>query len=151
MIKEKMGLIAAIIFSIGILSFMNSPQEKTDTEKSKAKIIEIVDSTKSQGSFGGYHDEIVELTSNFMFSINMRFTFARYNNTGELKLLTAHVFPTGMLGSSNWKPENVTIMKMDSITYDYEVYGVIESTLFGKAVISNNKNYSGTLKLKGTE
>ena len=147
LIREKLGLFAAIVFVFGLISFMNKPPNDSDKEKNIWKLVE--DTTlkkKIQSVFGGFENEKITLDKNMMFRINLHVTFYRNKYTNELIPINAMTTNEGIMGGCKWQPEIVTIHEVENDTYEYSVSGTIEAQLLGLTVHNNYKSYTGRLK-----
>ncbi|UOK42213.1 MULTISPECIES: hypothetical protein [Flavobacterium] len=137
-IREKLGVFAALIFVFGLLSFVAVPKD----ESSKTKSFHF-----SNNKFhGNTYLKSVKLEDNLATEIELTVKFGE--NEKEKKILSAHTNRNGFVSGTNWKVEAVSVENSKKENkYLYEVSGILEWKILGLKIYSESKYFKGNIKL----
>lgn len=145
LLKREMGLGAAIVFSIGILATCNNSRNSDSNSQ-----------LKQAARFMAEKDPLLELQpfkrivihKNLMFNIGLSYNYAVNRKTNEVQPLNAVSNIEGIAGTLKWIPSYVTLQTDTTGTaLEYEVWGAIEWRLFNAAIITENKQFNGTISI----
>jgi hypothetical protein len=149
-VREKLGLLAAIIFVIGLSSFVGNTNNDNDNKEPNSNQIKTwkfvsEDSLRSKENY--LHNIILEKTplAKYLFGI-------KYGKVKEGKInvpISAYSFTNGFVSGTNWKPISIIVdMTDDNNKFEYAVDGVLEWKLLGTTVYSELKEYKGIAMIK---
>ncbi len=145
-IREKLGILASLIFVFGLLSFISRPND----ENSKANVFELENQTrKAKPKAFNENTYFISKTleDNLMSKIELSVKYGE-NEKGK-KLLTAFIDRSGFVSGTSWKTEMVSVEK--SIIKNkclYRISGTLEWRLLGLKIYSQPKDFNGEMELK---
>ena len=141
-IKEKLGVLASLIFVLVLLSFTAKPSD----EESKSKIFDLQNTTNKQNTLKGntFLTRII-LEEKLTSTIGMFIIFGENEN----KLISAQTNRSGFVSGTNWNVENVSIekSKTDNKCF-YSVSGTLDWKILGLKIYSESKYFKGVAELK---
>ena len=147
LIRQKLGIVGAIVFVFVLVSFACAPRSKTDKDLKTGN----VKNWKFQSSDSLWkisHDFIV-LDKNWLSEINLYFQYGENKNTGLKVPTMAYSDMPGFIGGYNWKPVSINVYSTDeNHKLAYSVVGNIEWTLLGLTVYHQLKTYDGEIEIK---
>jgi len=141
LVKENIGVLAALIFVIGLLSFISKPIEKNIIDKN----IEILNQTNPTKAFDGnsFFREIT-LEDNLTSNINLSIVVGENKTTKALSILNANSNRTGFIFGTNWNAKNIDIdLQKDQNYCNYVVFGILEWKILGFTIYLEDKTFSG--------
>jgi hypothetical protein len=146
LIKEKIGVLASLIFVIGLLSFISKSDEKKITNKN----IEILNQTNPRKAFSGNsYSTFVTLEDNLTSKIELRILYGEKESDKELTILDVDCYRTGFTSGNNWNAVNIDVDKENSkIFCTYNVSGILDWKILGITIFSEVKNFKGNALLK---
>ena len=145
LLREKLGLLTAIIFVFGLLSFIGHSNNENDNRVPNSNQIRIwtftsEDSLKNNES---YLLKVVlkkTLLSKYSLQIKYGKAVAGYQNIP----ISASSTTEGFISGTNWRPISIIVRKIDdNKRFEYSVNGVVESKLLGAKIASQYKIYEG--------
>lgn len=137
-IREKLGVVTALILVLGLLSFVAAPKD----ENSKTESFKF-NKNKFQGNT---YLKSVKLEDNLATEIELTVKFGE--NEKEKKILSAQTNRNGFVSGTNWKVETVSIENSKKENkYLYEVSGILEWKILGLRIYSESKYFKGNIKL----
>jgi len=143
-IKEKIGVLAALVFVLGILSFASKQNDKNLADKN----IDFLNQTNPKKAFNGnsFFQE-VKLEDNLSSKIRLSILVGEKGN--ELIILNANCSREGFVSGANWNVENIDIDKQKDKNYcNYFVSGFMEWKILGITLYSERKTFMGNAILK---
>ncbi len=146
LLKEKIGILAALIFVIFLLSLISKSNEKNITEKN----IEILNQTNPTKAFDGnsFYNEIT-LEEHLTSKIGLSIFVGENKTTKALSILNANSNRTGFIFGTNWNAKNIDIdLQKDQNYCNYSVFGILEWKILGFTIYSENKTFKGNALLK---
>jgi len=142
-IRDNFGRIAALVFVLGLVSFINKPNEENN-------LFQTFDLQKDAGFPNKYNgntfstDKLLEENLTTKISLSIQFG----ENNSEKKLLKAEIYRDGFVSGTEWKATNVTISPLDRINYQYQATGIIDWKILGITLYSQSKEFNGKIKLE---
>jgi hypothetical protein len=145
-LKEKIGLLAAIVFVFGLLSFVTTSgndEENLATDKNERKKWKFATDDKIEINSIQTISVVLERTIMSQYQLGIQ-----YGKTSDQILpVQAYSLTTGLISGTNWKPVSIDVNTSgDDKTLQYFVIGVIEWKLLGATIYSQPKSFSGTVK-----
>lgn len=148
LIRKKIGIIAAIIFILGLLSFIGNPNngdKKVNSNQTKTFVL--------------HHEDSLIRNSTYLLNIDLGKTLiSRYklyiqygkNKEGQTNIpISAYSYTTGFVSGTNWKPLSISVNQTnDNDKFEYQVDGVVKWSLLGITVYSEPKQWEGYAIIK---
>jgi hypothetical protein len=134
LIREKIGILAAIIFVFVILSFATKGDQG----------MQIKDLSHSSADQSFDHAGMVQAIpdSNRVFKIRLAIGYGRLKKDSSLVVLNGESYLTGVLIGYRWQPQS-TAFDPQGTGIKYAVSGTIEWQLLGWVLYRQNKYYTG--------
>jgi hypothetical protein len=145
LIREKIGLFAAIIFVFGLLSFIghsNKDNENKEPNSNQIKTWKFVseDSLKNSDSYLLN----IELEKTMISKYDLGIKYSKDKERQSNLPISAYSSTTGFISGTNWKPVSIIINKTGyNNKFEYFVDGVVEWKLLGATIYSQLKEYRG--------
>ena len=144
LVRREIGLFAAIVFVIGLLSFcsrQNDDDKATNSNKTKTWTFTSEDSlTQKPTSFLRH-----ELQSNLISKYELEVIYRKDRNNVNVPI-SAYISTNGFILGTNWKGESIFVDKTnDNNKFHYYVTGVVEWHLLGMTVYTQHKTFNGTV------
>ena len=143
-VRENLGIIATIIFVIGLMSFIS----KNNNENKTVETFEINDESKIIGEdkiTGHIFDQDIIVEKELATTILAKITFKEYDQ--QVRVLNANSTLTGFASGIEWKTSNIEITKNKDNSYNYEITGTKNWKLLGVKVYTQLKEFSGKFEL----
>jgi hypothetical protein len=133
LLREKLGMLAAMFFVLGLLSFTASSNNKS-TEFKTWKFV-------SADSINTNSFLIAELNNNLISKYELEVS---YKKEGQINIpVSAYSSTTGFICGTNWKPHFINVQRTTTNKFQYTVTGIVEWKLLGFTVYSQQKFYKG--------
>ena len=144
LVRREIGLFAAIVFVIGLLSFcsrQNNDDKATNSNKTKTWTFVSEDSlTQKPTSFLRH-----ELQRNMISKYDLTIIYGKDGNDVNVPI-SAYTSTNGFILGTNWKGESIFVDKTnDNNKFHYYVTGVVEWHLLGMTVYTQLKTFDGTI------
>jgi len=147
LVRQKLGLLAAIFFVFGLFSFINKPTDQLESESDKHKWNWRSDNKDDSLVYRNIQHKKIIVEKNMMFKINIGVQYYMKENSNQVVPISAFSTPEGTFSGYEWKPTSISIQIAENgRDLEYDVSGTIESKLLGSTVHYNYKNYSGIIK-----
>lgn len=150
LLKETVGLFAALIFVFGLLSFVSRSSEKDDnkihgTNQMKTWEFNSEDSTKYERTFSSEIDMEKTLISDYklyyMYGVDLK--------KAVYVPLKAFSSVHGFVSGTKWKPQSISITPTSiKNKFEYNVLGTVEWEILGAIIYHQSKNYKGFIYAK---
>ncbi len=145
LVKEKLGFVAAIVFTFGILSNLinlnNQSIKKGVLHKFEKWEFSYDDTINQTKRFD------VNLEKTLISSYNLTVKCHKNSDIINNKTIEAYTSINGFRSGYNWITKNIVIKKLEMNKLSYDVELCSEWRLFGIKLYSQNKNYIGTIKM----
>lgn len=143
LIRESLGLFAAVIFVLGIFSFI----AKSEKESPALKNFDFYNQSQKKEIFeGNTFATRVKLEDNLATSIHLNILAGM--KEGEIKVLSASCYRNGLIAGSSWDLTDIAILKISNNDYSYDVTGHIKWNILGINLFTENKDFNGKIKLE---
>lgn len=150
LIREKIGMVAAVIFVFGLLSFMGGPgsdKDNMEPNSNQVKTWKFTSSDSIANNPNGLIDIDLEKTSISKYSLGILYEKDKLlkNNIP----VSANTETTGFQIGTSWKPISIVVNRTENNQrFDYVVYGTVKWKLLGLTVYSQSKGWKGVALLK---
>lgn len=135
LLKEKLGMLAAIVFVLGLLSFNTSSNNKS-TEFKTWKFV-----SEDNAGLNANSSLIAELSNNLISKYELEIS---YKNDGQINIpISASSATNGFTCGTIWKPGFITVQRTINNKFQYSVAGKVEWKLLGFTIYSQQKFYKG--------
>lgn len=136
LVKEKIGLLASVVFVFGLL-FIGCSNNST-ADQYKTWTFTSNDNVNQNSDFSIPVILEKNLTSTYNLYINCA-KDQHQNNIPE----SAQSSVTGFIAGTNWKPLNVTVNRINNDKFQYSITGIVEWRLLGAKLYTQFKSYDG--------
>lgn len=137
-IREKLGVLACIIFALGLLSFTSNPKDNN----SEFKQFDLNTKTDKITNSNNRRNETIVIDDNLTSKMTLS-----VNYTAK-KLINAQSSREGFISGTNWHPISIILNKSNRENqYTYSVYGTLQWRLLGITIYSQLKKFEGKIEL----
>ena len=144
LIREKVGLLASIIFVVGLLSFIGQSNNKNDNKEPNSNQIKtwkfISEDSINRNSTSSL-DIVLEKTLVSKYNFGLKYG----KDERQLNVpISAYSWTTGFVSGTNWKPIAIVVNRTaENNKFEYFVDGVVEWKILGLTIYSQLKGYKG--------
>jgi hypothetical protein len=148
LIREKLGLLASIIFVFGLLSFMGNTTnpENQNPENNKTRKWEFTPVEKITSNTTQFFT--IELEKTLISKYELDILYGQDQASKTIVPINAYSLTSGFVSGTNWKP---LMIRVDTTEKNgkllYWVEGVVEWKLLGSTIYSQSKNYKGSVEV----
>jgi hypothetical protein len=136
-LRQKLGMLAAMVFVLGLLSFTTSSNNKS-TEFKTWKFV-------SADSINTNSFLIAELNNNLISKYELGIS---YEKDGLINIpVSASSTTNGFICGTNWKPHFINVQRTTNNKFQYIVTGAVEWKLLGFTVYVQQKFYKGFISV----
>lgn len=145
LLREKLGVFAAVVFVFGLLSFIGHTNNDNDNQEPNSNQIRSwkftsEDSLKSNESYSLH----IDIKKTLLAKYNLLIRYGKAIHEDQNIPISASSSTEGFIGGTNWKPLYIQINRTnDNKKFEYFVNGVIQWKLLGATIISQYKTYEG--------
>lgn len=149
LVRERVGMFAAFVFVIGLLSFMGQSDKVdykepgTDTiRKWKFASEDSVDMTATRSL-----SVVLEKTLISTCKLDIRYGMSKSQNRNTP--INTYSTTEGFVSGTNWKPVMVSVNPTeDNTKFQYTVVGIVEWKLLAIRLYAQPKTYKGTVSIE---
>lgn len=149
LVREKMGVVAAIVLVFGLLSFISRKAEAPNNEPgtSRLRTWKFVTDTAPYSKDSKSIDIVFD--KNILSKSVLSVRYGMDQQSGLYKPLESHTYITGLVAGTSWRPVLVQV-SMTAIPneFTYEVNGVIEWKLLGTTIVSQARDWTGKFEIR---
>ena len=144
-IRGNIGGIAALVFVLGLLSFMGKPHE----ENGSSQIFDLEKENKGNepkglNRFVNSKEILIEENLTTKIAVTVLYT----ENKSEKELVKAMVNRDGFIFGTYWKANHIDISKANhNPNYEYRLLGTIDWKILGIKLYTQMKEFNGIIKL----
>ena len=144
LVKNEIGLWAALIFVLGLLSLMNVFNKDGIQYKYNEKVMKKGFSSSDSIIEGTSKNRYVSLEKNLVSDFNLSFNYGQGKISKLNTPIDAEVRINGATNGIRWKPMMFLINETDSNTkFAYDIYGLLEWKLMGITLYTQHKSFKG--------
>lgn len=138
-VREKLGVVAAVVFVFVLVSFVSKPSDQDVPHK-------IYFQNPKIPFIGNTHQKSVRLEDNMATNIDL---FIGYGTDGKsTTLLQASSNQSGFVSGTTWKTRAINVSKLgEKEVYFYTVSGILEWKFIGITIFSEEKSFEGKTEL----
>jgi hypothetical protein len=145
LVREKLGMFAAIVFVLGLLSFLAGPEEKSIIDKNFGDSNQ-PQATKAFNGDGGSFSTTLKLEDNLATSISL-YVIAGIKD-GKISVQSANCYRDGFVSGSTWDVKSLTILKNHDNIFTYDISAIKKWKILGIPFFSENQEFNGEIKLE---
>jgi len=141
LIREKLGLLASLIFVFGLLSFIGHSNNDNDNIEPNTNRIKHWDFYSQDSIIQNTTDNIyINLEKTLISKYELGIQYGQ-KKTSKLNVpITAYSLTEGFISGTNWRPISIIVNQTDdNKNFWYLVYGTLEWKLLG-ATVYNQKH-----------
>jgi len=141
LIRQKIGLLATIVFVIGLLSFCRSSDDNNNKDLNQEKTWNFAYSDSLVQS----PEPLLEISLEKTLTIEYQLEVIYSRNKQNINVpQSAFLVTNGFICGTNWIPKSISVYKTnDNNKFQYHVYGIVEWKLLGGTVYTQKKEYNG--------
>lgn len=145
LVKEKIGLFAAVFFVLGLISFLGQPATDSYNKKPISWDFASEDSLNRDAT---YLVQII-LEDNWISKKNLLVKYGT-DKQGLINIpISAYSSKTGFTSGTIWRPNAIKVsMTDDNNKFQYYVVGVVEWKLLGATIYTQLKRFNGIISTK---
>jgi hypothetical protein len=150
LIREKLGILTAIFFAFGMLSFVGHADGDTDNQERDSNHIKTW-TFNSKDSLERSSDISLEidLEETLVSTHHLYMQFCKDKKSKQNVPVSANTTITGFVGGIGWKPLSIIINPTtDNLKFEYKVDGTIAWKLLGVTIYAQLKTWKGVAVLK---
>ena len=149
LVREKMGVFAAIVLVFGLLSFISRKPEDPNREPGATshRTWELVN---DPGTFRHdlSHIKIV-FDKNLLSKTVLTVQYGKNVPSGSYQPTAAYTYIEGLIAGTSWRPVSVQVSPTAVPNeFTYEVNGVVEWKLLGTTIVSQAKEWTGKFEIR---
>jgi hypothetical protein len=144
LLKNEIGLWAALIFVLGLLSLMNVFNKDVIQYKQNEKVLKKGFSSSDNIIAGTFKNRYLILEKNLVSDFNLSFEYGQAKISKLNTPIDADIRINGTTNGIRWKPMMFLINETDSNTkFSYDIYGLLEWKLMGITLYTQHKSFKG--------
>lgn len=154
LLRERLGLLAASVFIFGLLSFgsntasganqLNTRNNFETTSWSPGAKESIANNSTFPAS------QLLQKT--LITKLTLHLSYGRHTETGKTIVTSGYSGLTGLVSGTTWHPVACAVYPTeDADIFRYQVSGMMKWQLLGLTLVTENKNFSGEIRLNGKQ
>ncbi|MGM9509967.1 hypothetical protein ACS5NO_19695 [Larkinella sp. GY13] len=148
LLKERIGLYAAVIFTFGLLSFATNSGKKSvgirENPDVKKWTFVPKDSVVSDGSKFAH----ATIAKTWISRIELTVSYGVEKSSNQPVPVEANSVWWGSITGYHWKPVSISVHATTGQEYAYTVVSILQWKLLGISLYSQPKTYEGSIELK---
>ena len=149
LVREKMGVLAAIVLVFGLLSFISRKAEAPNLEPDGSTFRTWKFVTDIRPYINDINKIDIVFDNNIISKSVVSVRYGKDIQTGLVKPLEAHTYIKGLVAGTSWRPVSVQVSPTAVPNeFIYEVNGVVEWKLLGTTIISQAKEWTGKFEIR---
>jgi hypothetical protein len=146
-IKERLGLLAAVVFAVVLLSFMGSANNDKGNNGLDPRQVVTPGFNSDSMSNRPYVFVTIDLAKTLISKYSLGVTYGKDKHLHNIPV-TANAWLTGFESGTSWKPNSIIVnLTDDNMKFEYQVEGTVKWTLLGLPVYYQSKTWKGTVLL----
>jgi hypothetical protein len=149
LVRERVGMFAAFVFVIGLLSFVGHSEKDDNNEKrtSDNRKWKFVSEDSVEASIS--RPLSIDLEDNLVSTKNLSVSYGKSKSQQRNTPIDAYSSTEGFVSGTKWKPVLISVTPTaDNTRFQYVVVGVVEWKLLALTIYSQSKTYEGTFVIE---
>ena len=149
-LRQKFGPVAAVIFVLGLLSFVGrSNSDKNNKEQNSNQIKTWKFNSKDSLDKASNVFMVIDLEKTLISKYSLGISYGKDKQLQNNIPVSAITWISGFESGTSWKPISINVNCTDNNhKFDYEVDGTIKWSLLGITMYSQSKHWKGIADLK---
>jgi len=150
LVKEKIGLFAAVFFVLGLLSVLGQPAKDSYNKGANSNEINswFFASEDSLSRYATYFVQII-LEDNWISKKNLGVKYGTDKQGLTNIPISAYSTITGFTSGTIWRPNTIKVYTTDDNNkFQYFVVGIVEWKLLGATIYTQSKRFKGIVSTK---
>lgn len=143
LVRKEIGLWAAIVLVIGLLSSSSSSTNKNNTNSNFKNL-----SNQQKVLKGLSKMNSIILEDNLLNNVNLMVFYTVEDSTQKAFYNEANSMLTGFTGSRKWNPDRINIHFIDNKHYSYSINGTMDWYFFKSVIYRELKTFKGIAEIK---
>ena len=149
LVREKMGVLAALVLVFGLLSFIGRKADAPNLEPGGASLRTWKFVTDIRPYINDINKIDIVFDNNIISKSVLSVRYAKDTQSGLYKALEAHTYINGLVAGTSWRPVSVLVSQTAIPNeFTYEVNGVVEWKLLGTTIVSQAKEWTGKFEIR---
>ena len=149
LVREKMGILAALVLVFGLLSFISRKADAPNLEPGSSTLRTWKFVTDIRPYINDINKIDIVFDNNIISKSVVSVRYGKDTQTGLVKPLKAHTYIKGLVAGTSWRPVSVQVSPTAVPNeFIYEVNGVVEWKLLGTTIISQAKEWTGKFVIR---
>lgn len=145
LVREKMGGFTAIVFVLGLLSFVSNSDTNTNKEPNSNKVKTWNFNTEDDLIRKTYSQNI-DLENTLISKNTLTIKYGKKDRSSIP--ISAYTNTTGFAGGIVWIPSAITVNPTAENKFAYSVHGITKWKLLGATIYYQPKVYGGVVQIK---
>jgi hypothetical protein len=150
LVKEKFGVLAAVVLVFGLLSFIsNSNKDDNDHQSNSNQIRTWEFNSRDSVDINSTRFMQIALEKTLVSKYELGIKYGKQKE-GQINIpLSANSWTTGFMSGTNWKATSIIVNKTnENNRFEYHVTSTVEWKLLGITIYSQPKVYRGYALIK---
>ena len=150
LVKEKIGLFAAVIFVLGLLSFSGQPTKGSFNKGANSnKINSYIFASEVSLSQDATFFVTIDLENNWVSKKDLGIKYGN-NKQGQINIpISAYSSRTGFISGTIWRTTSINVNRtVDNNKFQYSVIGMVDWKLLGATIYTQLKRFDGIASIK---
>ena len=148
LLKERVGLYAVVIFTLGLLSFAANSGKKSDSFSENPEVKKWTFVPRDSVVPGGLQFAHARIDKTWISEIGLTVLYGAKKSSNQIVPVEATSVWSGFVSGYDWKPTSISVHATTGQEYAYTVIGILQWKLLGIPLYSQPKTYEGFLELK---
>ncbi|MEO6232773.1 MAG: hypothetical protein ABJB11_17115 [Ferruginibacter sp.] len=150
LIRENIGIVAAFIFVLALLSFISRSDGDKDNLEPGSNQVKTWKFNSSDSLDKGSNAVITtEMEKTLISTYSLGISYGKDSSLKYNIPVSANTWTTGFVGGTSWKPLSISVNRTDNNQqFEYEVNGTVKWSLLGLTVYDQFKKWKGVAILK---
>ncbi|RCR69524.1 hypothetical protein DUE52_11810 [Larkinella punicea] len=148
LLKERVGLYAAVIFTFGFLSFAGNSGKKSDSFSENPDVKKWNYVSRDSIVPGDLKFAHAQIDKTWISEIDLTVLCGTKKSSNQTVPVEATSVWSGFVSGYDWKPTSISVRATTGQKYAYTVIGILQWKLLGISLYSQHKTYEGLIELK---
>ncbi|WP_421825937.1 hypothetical protein [Larkinella sp.] len=148
LLKERIGLYAAVIFTLGLICFAGNSGKKNDSFSTNPDVKKWTYVPRDSIIPGGLEFAHATIDKTWISEIDLTVLYGAKKSSNQTVPVEATSVWSGFVSGYDWKPTSISVHATTGQQYAYTVTGILQWKLLGIPLYSQPKMYEGRIELK---